>query len=69
MRQDQFPTLFLAAAYAQTGDTEKAAEALAQLEKFEPAVTISHLRTFLPYQNQEQAKRLWEGLRKAGMPE
>src|SRR5262245_15451774 len=60
---------FLAAAYAQTGDTKKAAEALAQLEKLEPAVTISHLRSFLPYQNQEQAERLWEGLRKAGMPE
>jgi adenylate cyclase len=60
---------FLAAAYAQTGDTKKASEALAQLEKLEPAVTISHLRSFLPYQNQEQAERLWEGLRKAGMPE
>jgi adenylate cyclase len=60
---------FLAAAYAQTGDTKKAAEALVHLNKLEPAVTISHLRSFLPYQNQEQAERLWEGLRKAGMPE
>ncbi len=60
---------FLAAAYAQTGDTKKAAEALARLDKLEPGVTISHLRSLLPYQNQEQAERLWEGLRKAGMPE
>lgn len=60
---------FLAAAYAQVGDTKKAAEALAQLQKLEPGVTISHLQSFLPYQNQKQAERLWEGLRKAGMPE
>jgi TolB-like protein len=60
---------FLAAAYAQTGDTRNAAEALAHLNKLEPAVTISHLRSSLPFQNQEQAERLWEGLRKAGMPE
>jgi TolB-like protein/Flp pilus assembly protein TadD len=60
---------FLAAAYAQTGDTKKAREALAHLDKLEPAVTISHLRSFLPYQKPEQAERLWQGLRKAGMPE
>ena len=60
---------FLAAAYAQTGNTKKAGEALAHLDKLEPAVTISHLRSFLPYQKKEQAERLWEGLRKAGMPE
>jgi hypothetical protein len=60
---------FLAAAYAQLGENEKASEALATLFKFEPAVTVSHLRSFLPYQNKQQATRLWTGLRKAGMPE
>jgi Flp pilus assembly protein TadD len=60
---------FLAAAYAQLGETAKAAEALSNLFKLEPSVTISHLQSFLPYQNQEQAERLWAGLRKAGMPE
>ena len=60
---------FLAAAHAQLGETAKAIEALAKLFKLEPAVTVSHLRSFLPYQNQEQAERLWGGLRKAGMPE
>jgi hypothetical protein len=29
--------------------------------------TISQLQDFLPYQNKEQAERLWNGLRKAGM--
>src|SRR5262245_25273048 len=60
---------FLAAAYAQLGETAKATEALANLFKLEPTVTVSHLRSFLPYQAQEQAERLWGGLRKAGMPE
>jgi len=60
---------FLAAAYAQLGETHKATAALANLFNLEPAVTISHLQSFLPYQNEEQAERLWSGLRKAGMPE
>jgi adenylate cyclase len=60
---------FLAAAYAQLGRTEKAAEALSHLYEFEPTVTVSHLRSFLPYQDAIQAQRLWDGLRKAGMPE
>jgi hypothetical protein len=34
-----------------------------------PGVTISHLRRQLPYRNAEQAERLWEGLRKAGLQE
>jgi adenylate cyclase len=58
---------FLAAAYAQLGQIENAAGALANLRKLEPAITISHLRSFLPYRNREQADRLWTGLRKAGM--
>ncbi len=60
---------FLAAAYAQLGESEKAAEALTNLFKLEPNVTVSHLQSFLPYQNKEQAKRLRDGLRKAGMPQ
>jgi adenylate cyclase len=60
---------FLAAAYAQLGQMENAAGALVNLLKLEPAVTVSHLRSFLPYRNHEQADRLWTGLRKAGMSE
>ena len=58
---------FLAAAYAQLGQVENAAGALSNLRKLEPAITISHLRSFLPYRDREQADRLWTGLRKAGM--
>ena len=60
---------FLAAAYAQLGETQKATEALTELFRLEPSVTVSHLQSFLPYQNREQAERLWNGLLKAGMPE
>jgi TolB-like protein/DNA-binding winged helix-turn-helix (wHTH) protein len=59
---------FLAAAYAQLGEGSKAAEALANLFTVEPTVTISHLQSLLPYQDKEQAERVWDGLRKAGMP-
>jgi adenylate cyclase len=59
----------LAAAYAQLGRLDKAAEALSRLCELEPAARISHYRMRLPYQVDEQAERLWDGLRKAGLPE
>jgi tetratricopeptide (TPR) repeat protein len=59
----------LAAAYAHLGQTAKAAEALARYRELEPTASITHLRRQLPYRNAEQAERLWEGLRKAGLPE
>jgi adenylate cyclase len=59
----------LAAARAQLGHTEKASEALARYLELDPGATISHIRRQLPYRNAEQAERLWEGLRKAGLPE
>ena len=59
----------LAAAHAQLGHTEKASQALARYLELDPAATVSHIRRQLPYRNAEQAERLWEGLRKAGLPE
>ncbi len=59
----------MARADAQLGEPKKAAEALANDVKLEPHVTISHLQSFLPYRSKEQAERLWDGLRKAGMQE
>jgi adenylate cyclase len=59
----------LAAAHAQLGHTEKASGALARYLELDPGSTISHIRRQLPYRNAEQAERLWEGLRKAGLPE
>ena len=59
----------LAAAYAQLGRLDKAAEALSRLLEREPSATISHYRQRLSYKDSEQAERLWDGLRKAGLPE
>jgi tetratricopeptide (TPR) repeat protein len=59
----------LAAGYAHLGQTAKAAEALTRYRELEPTASITHLRRQLPYRNAEQAERLWEGLRKAGVPE
>ncbi len=59
----------LAAAYAQLGRRKEATEALSRLMELEPSVTVSHYRNRLPYQDAEQAERLWDGLRMAGLPE
>ena len=59
----------LTAAYAHLGRPAKAAQALTRYRELEPSASITHLRRQLPYRNAEQAERLWEGLRKAGLPE
>ncbi len=59
----------LAAAYAQLGRLEEARGALESMLKLNPSTTIALLRKALPYQNIEQSERLWDGLRKAGLPE
>ena len=59
----------LAAAYAHLGHVKKSAQALALYLALDPGITVSHLRGQLPYRNAEQAERLWEGLRKAGLSE
>jgi predicted Zn-dependent protease len=70
-RQINFGPTFriLAAACAHLGRTEKASEALARYVEFDPSATVSHLQRQLPYRNKEQAEHLWQGLRKAGLPE
>ena len=59
----------LAAAYAQLGETDKAADALGRYRALDPDATITYLKGQLRYRNPQQAERLWEGLRKAGLPE
>lgn len=59
----------LAAAHAQLGRQDKAAEALSRLLELEPTATIAHYRERLPYQDPQQAERLWNGLSMAGLPE
>ncbi len=59
----------LAAAHAQLGNVDKAAQAMARYRALDPEATINQLKIQLPYGNPQQAERLWEGLRKAGLPE
>ena len=59
----------LAAAHAQLGDADKAAKAMTRYRVLDPEATITQLKAQLPYQDHEQAEHLWEGLRKAGLPE
>lgn len=48
---------------------EKAGEALTSYRGLEPSASIAHLRRQFPYRNAAQPERLWEGQRKAGLPE
>jgi TolB-like protein len=65
--------MFLTAAYAQAGQIDKAKEAAVRLVRLQPDITIDLLRkrrysTHPDYRRWEEAQ-LFEGLRKAGIPE
>lgn len=65
--------LTLAAAYANHGDMEKAAAAKAEVLRTAPGFTIAKMRAMRRSENPEYLrlveKYLYEGLRKAGLPE
>jgi hypothetical protein len=65
--------MFLAAAYAQAGQLDKARETVARLRQAKPDITIELLRR-RRYSNHPDYRRfeedeLFAGLRKAGIPE
>ncbi len=68
-----FIHLFLAAAYANSGDMDKAAAAKAQILRTVPGCTISQLRAKRYSDHPEYVKlaeeNYYPGLRKAGLPE
>jgi adenylate cyclase len=59
---------FLAAAWGQLGDKEKAAAAMAEVLKLEPTLTLSRLRARSMYTREDIWLHTCEGLRLAGMP-
>ena len=68
-RPDHFPALLAAAASAAyLGRQTEAEDATSRLLKIIPGIGLSYLATFLPYQQQQDAERWSEGLRKAGLP-
>ena len=61
--------LWLAAAYAQVGQLAEARAAAGEVRCIEPGFTIDRWKATAVYKNQEDAEHLFDGLRKAGLPE
>ena len=61
---------WLAAAYAQVGQLEDAREEAAAVLEIQPDYTIQGMaKHFSPFRRTEDAEHLFEGLRKAGLPD
>ncbi|HJZ42357.1 MAG TPA: hypothetical protein VJ233_01435, partial [Hyphomicrobiaceae bacterium] len=61
---------WLAAAYGQAGQLEAAREEAAAVLDIEPEYTIQGMaKQFSPFRRAEDAEHLFDGLRKAGLPE
>jgi adenylate cyclase len=61
--------VFLASAYAQSGQLEEASAAAAEVLRINPNFTIERWRCLAVYKNPEDAEHRIDGLRKAGLPE
>ena len=60
---------WLAAAYAQAGELERAQEEAAAVLQIQPDYTIQGMaKHFAPFKRHEDAEHLFDGLRKAGLP-
>jgi adenylate cyclase len=60
---------FLAASLALAGRTEEARKAIATLQLVVPAARVSDLKDWITLRRPQDAARLQEGLREAGLPE
>jgi adenylate cyclase len=61
--------VWLAAACAQMGSMDEARIAAQHVRRIEPAFTIARWVGFEPYARPQDAGKIAEGLRKAGLPE
>jgi adenylate cyclase len=61
--------LWLAAAYAQAGQLMEAQAAAADVRRIEPGFTIDRWKITAAYRNHQDAEHLFDGLRKAGLPQ
>jgi TolB-like protein len=59
----------MAASHALAGRTNEARQAMGRLRRLDPALHLSNLKDWLPFQRPEAIANLAEGLRKAGLPE
>jgi adenylate cyclase len=61
--------LWLAAAYAQLGRLDEARAAADEVRRIEPGFTIERWKVTAVYKRPEDAERLFDGIRKAGLPD
>jgi tetratricopeptide (TPR) repeat protein len=61
--------LWLAAAYAQCGQLTEAQAAADDVRRIEPGFTINRWKITAAYKDQTAAEHLFDGLRKAGLPQ
>jgi adenylate cyclase len=64
----QWPHVWLAAAYAQSGQHEAARAEAAEVLRINPGFTIERYKRLAVYKYSKDAKHLFEGLHKAGLP-
>ena len=72
VREKEGALASLAAAYAWAGHDKEAKEAVAELRKLDPSFTLQSLADYHPSDDPTfiaQEQRIFEGLRKAGLPE
>jgi len=65
----QWPHLWLACAYAQSGQLEEAGKEAAEVLRIDPGFTIESWKRLAVYKDPKDAEHLINGLRKAGLPE
>ena len=64
-----WPHVFLASAYAQSGQLEEARTEAAEVLRINPGFTIESWKCLAPYKEPKDAEHRIDGLRKAGLPE
>jgi tetratricopeptide (TPR) repeat protein len=68
-RSDQaLPLTIFAAIYARVGRGEEARQAMQQLRKLDPALRLSNLGAWLPFQRPQDLESFSDALRAAGLP-
>ena len=65
----QWPRVWLASAYAQSGQVEEAGKEAAEVLRINPGFTIESWKRLAVYKDPKDAEHILDGLRKAGLPE
>jgi adenylate cyclase len=65
----QLPHLWLASAYAQSGQIEEARREAAEVLRINPRFTIEGFKRILAYKDPKDVEHRLDGMRKAGLPE